>query len=89
MRNLDYNHDNNNLTNTAADLTYSGVEPNRSYLLIQNTSATGNLFVGFGVPATQGIVIPPLGAYEPLIPPTNAINLRPDTAGVTFTVIRG
>lgn len=52
------------VTNTSAQLVAANAS--RSYLLIQNKDATGNIYVTFGAAATvaNGLLIPPGGSYE-------------------------
>lgn len=72
----------NTVTNASAQLAAASVF--RRYLLIQNKSATGNLFIVFGAgPATtaNGVRIAPGGSYELTgFAPTNAVQAIGDIA---------
>ena len=68
------------VTSTAALLDAANAA--RKYLLIQNNSATGHLFIGFaaGVTTGNGLKIVPGGFWEPSVVPTGAIYAIGDIA---------
>ena len=82
---------NNTVTNASAVLVAANTA--RKYLLIQNNSNTGNIYVRFGVAATvaTGIAISPGGAYEMSdVQSTQAIHAIGDIASnANVTVVEG
>lgn len=63
----------------------------RKFLLIQNTSALGSLFIGFGFQpnATNSLVLGPGLGYEPFVYPINEIWMVSDQANTTGFLIYG
>lgn len=61
----------------------------RLYFLIQNTSAVGDMLLGFGSPPITGgtLVLVPGAAFEPFTVPTNDIYVRGTAAGMTGILI--
>lgn len=63
----------------------------RKFLLIQNKSTIGTIYVGFGyIPnASNGLVLPPGISYEPFSYPVNEIYVTSDINGVSGLLIYG
>lgn len=63
----------------------------RKFLVIQNKSAAGTLFVGFGWEPNEsnGLVLPPGVGYEPFSYPTNEIYVTSDGPTVSGLMIYG
>lgn len=72
---------------TAATLLQS--QQKRRYLIIQNTSATGILYLGFGYSptSTTGLIIQAGGYYEPFQIPDNDIFMLGSIASVTGVML--
>lgn len=71
----------------ASNLLHS--QQKRRYLFIQNTSAAGILYLGFGYAptATTGLIIQPGGFYEPFQVPDNDIFVLGSAASVTGVML--
>ena len=69
----------------------SGGKPSRRYLLIQNLSPVGSLFLNFDneASATNGVILIANAAYEPFRVPKNSINVAGSVAGINGFIIEG
>ena len=77
-------------TVTSANAQLVAANVNRQYLLVQNNSATGNIFLNFGAVATlaNGVKIGPGGSYEmPGTQSNQAVNAIGDIASNAAIVI--
>jgi hypothetical protein len=63
----------------------------RTYLIIMNQGSSVNVIVKFGSvqSAGEGVVIPPGGAYEPLLAPGNSVWLESASSTSAVTLIEG
>lgn len=69
-------------------------EETRLYFFIQNTSAAGDLYVGFGSPPIPGssLILSPGAAFEPYQVPTNTIytiGTAPGMKGILILAVEG
>lgn len=80
---------NSTLTVTNASQSFSAANADRRYLLIQNNSPTGVIYVTFGATSTValGVKIPPGGFYEPNVVPSNSVNIIGDIASNANVVL--
>ncbi|MFA7334733.1 MAG: hypothetical protein AB7Q37_18735 [Pyrinomonadaceae bacterium] len=74
--------------------TLARAQEKRSYFFIQNTSAVGDLYVGFGTPPIPGsaLVLTPGAAFEPFRVPTNDIFVQgtaPNMVGILLIGAEG
>lgn len=80
-----------NISDTVGTTTVEALAKNnkRTYLMVQNKSASNNLYLVFGADATvaDGILIPPGVAYEPPYEVISSVNLIADGAGTDYVVV--
>jgi hypothetical protein len=76
-------------TTTSVEAIPSNSE--RTYILIQNHSATETLLVKPDSihTGTEGIHIGPLGAWEPLLPPRNSLWIRTASGTADYSIQEG
>lgn len=88
-----YNLDLKNKVSTVGTSGFTLLQPNseRRYLLIQNASETATIQVSFdsSISIANGVVIPPLGAYEPLVAPTGIVATQSDEANTQVVTVEG
>lgn len=72
-------------TTTSAQVTFTSAPT--QFFLIQNTAASGTLYVNFGAAATtSSLALAPGVAYETPVVPTNSVNVL-GSASVTYVIL--